>query len=298
MSIQSTIQSLAPSLSPVGTRIAAEILARPDVVMDETISQFAVRCQTSEASIVRFCRTLGLTGYSQLRIQLASELGRETAHRNDADDPANTRWHSSDISPADSLADAVAKVSFAEKVGLQETFAGLDMAVLEKVVSGLATADRSVMFGVGASALAAGDLTQKLLRIGRVSFSFVDSHEAIATASLLKPGDFAIGFTHSGLTGETSHFLKTAKARGATTVAITNTSGTPVTDLADLTLLTRVRETVFRSGAMASRIAQLTLVDCVFVGVAQRDHALTVKALASTYDAVLPLRDGRQRRES
>ncbi len=192
----------------------------------------------------------------------------------------------------------MAKVSFAEKVGLQETIAALDMAVLEKVVKGLSTADRSVTFGVGASALAALDLTQKLLRIGRVSFSFVDSHEAIASASLLKRGDVAIGFTHSGLTNETAHFLKTAKGRGATTVAITNTTDSPVTHLADLTLFTKVRETVFRSGAMASRIAQLTLVDCVFVGVAQRDHEQTVKALAATYDAVLPLRGGRQRRET
>jgi DNA-binding MurR/RpiR family transcriptional regulator len=298
MSIQSTIQSLAPGLSPVGTRVAAEILARPDIVMDETISQFAVRCQTSEASIVRFCRALGLSGYSQLRIQLASEIGRETAHRDGSDDPGSARWHSGDISPTDSLADAVAKVTFAEKVGLQETIAALDMAVLEKVVAGLATADRSVTFGVGASALAAGDLTQKLLRIGRTSFSFLDSHEAIASASLLKRGDMAIGFTHSGQTREIAHFLRAARTGGATAVAITNTTGTAVTEIADLTLFTKVRETVFRSGAMASRIAQLSLVDCVFVGVAQRDHTVTLKALSATYDAVSPLRGDRQRREN
>ena len=296
MSIQSTIQSLAPTLSPVGTRIAAEILARPDSVTDETISQFAARCHTSEASVVRFCRTIGLTGYPQLRIRLASEIGRETAHLGDAGDPTTKRWHAA-ISPTDSLAEAVAKVSFAEKVGLQETIAALDMDVLEKVVARLTTADRSVTFGVGASALAAGDLTQKLLRIGRTSFSFVDAHEAVATASLLKSGDIAIGFTHSGQTTETAHFLRTARARGATTVAITNTSDTPVTQLADLTMFTKVRETVFRSGDMASRIAQLSLVDCIFIGVAQRDHQQTAAALAATYDAVLPLRGGRQRRE-
>jgi DNA-binding MurR/RpiR family transcriptional regulator len=296
MSIQSSIQSLAPSLSPVGTRIAAEILAHPDSVTNETISQFATRCRTSEASIVRFCRTIGLTGYPQLRIRLASELGRETAHLGDPGAATNTQWHAA-ISPSDSLADAVAKVSFAEKVGLQETIAALDMAVLEKVVDGCITADRSVTFGVGASALAAGDLSQKLLRIGRTSFSFVDAHEAVATASLLKPGDIAIGFTHSGQTSEIAHFLRTARGRGATTVAITNTSDTAVTQLADLTLFTKVRETVFRSGDMASRIAQLSLVDCIFIGVAQRDHQQTVAALAATYDSVLPLRGGRQRRE-
>ena len=290
MSIQSNIQSLAPSLSPVGGRIAAEILAQPGIVMNETISQFAVRCKTSEASVVRFCRTLGLTGYSQLRIQLASEIGRETAHLDGTGDRSDGGWYSSDISPTDSLAEAVAKVAFAEKVGLQETIAELDLGVLESVVDRLAKAERSVVFGVGASALGAVDLTQKLLRIGRVSFSFADAHEAVATASLLTPGDVAIGFTHSGMTGETVHFLRTAKDRGATAVAVTNTADSPVARMADLNLYTKVRETVFRSGAMASRIAQLTIVDCIFVGVAQRDHEQTAAALAATYAAVRPLR--------
>ena len=108
----------------------------------------------------------------------------------------------------------------------------------------------------------------------------------------------AIGFTHSGQTREIAYFLRAARAGGATTVAITNTTGTAVTELADLTLFTKVRETVFRSGAMASRIAQLSLVDCVFVGVAQRDHEVTLKALSATYDSVSPLRGDRQRREN
>lgn len=289
MSIQSNIQSLTPSLSPVNGRIAAEILARPDIVMEETISQFATRCKTSEASVVRFCRVLGLTGYSQLRIQLAGELGRETAHF-DESEALLGGWQSSDISRTDTLAEAVAKVAFAEKVGLQETVANLDMEVLEQVVDALNGAERSVMFGVGASALGAVDLTQKLLRIGRVAFTFADSHAAVGAASLLKVGDVAIAFTHTGMTPDVVHFLATAKERGATTVVVTNTVDSPAVSLASHALFTLVRETVFRSGATASRIAQLTIVDCIFVGVAQSDHDQTVTALAATFDAVAPLR--------
>jgi hypothetical protein len=45
-------------------------------------------------------------------------------------------------------------------------------------------------------------------------------------------------------------------------------------------------------------VARLTTADrSVMFGVAQRDHQKTVAALAATYDAVLPLRGGRQRRE-
>nr|KEP23600.1 hypothetical protein DA06_06800 [Georgenia sp. SUBG003] len=55
---------------------------------------------------------------------------------------------------------------------------------------------------------------------------------------------------------------------------------------ADHVLLTAARETTFRSGATASRLAQLTVVDCVFVGVAQRTFAASQRALEATRDAV------------
>lgn len=296
MSIQTKIQSLAPSMSPVGRRIAAEILEHPAIVMDQTISQLAVTCETSEASVVRFCRSLGLSGYSQLRIQLASEIGRESAHL-DETTRSMAAWQAGDITSSDSLADAVAKVAFAESVGLQETIANLDLFVLEKVVDSIDGARRVVLFGVGASALGAADLQQKLFRIGRVAFTFVDAHEALTAAALLRLGDVAIGFSHGGQTRETVHFLATARGQDATAVAVTNTADAPVALAADLTLFTKVRETVFRSGAMASRIAQLTIVDCIFVGVAQRDRDETIKALAATFDAVAPLRQrqGRDR---
>ena len=51
-------------------------------------------------------------------------------------------------------------------------------------------------------------------------------------------------------------------------------------------LTTAVRETTFRSGAMASRLAQLTLVDFMFVGVAQKTTARTKAALEATHRAV------------
>jgi DNA-binding MurR/RpiR family transcriptional regulator len=55
--------------------------------------------------------------------------------------------------------------------------------------------------------------------------------------------------------------------------------------VADFVLLTAARETTFRSGAMTSRIAQLTVVDCLFVMLAQRDLPGTMNALERTFSA-------------
>jgi DNA-binding MurR/RpiR family transcriptional regulator len=122
---------------------------------------------------------------------------------------------------------------------------------------------------------------------------FGDAHDALVSAALLGSDDVAIVFSHGGRTRESIELLRAARVKGAFTVAVTNAAGSPITAHADEVLRTAVRETTFRSGAMASRIAQLTLVDYLFVGVARGSYDRTVQALKRTYDVVRVLRDDR-----
>jgi DNA-binding MurR/RpiR family transcriptional regulator len=96
----------------------------------------------------------------------------------------------------------------------------------------------------------------------------------------------AIAISHTGTTTDTVDALRAARESGATTIAITNFVPSPLTGCADLVLATAARETTFRSGATASRIAQLAVIDCLFVGVAQRDYDRTVTALDRTFRAI------------
>ncbi len=105
------------------------------------------------------------------------------------------------------------------------------------------------------------DFQQKLHRIGQTAFAWSDTHIALTSAALLQPGDVAIGIPHTGVTTDTIDARAQARRSGATTVALTNFPRSPIVEVADHVLTTAVRETTFRSGAMASRLAQLTLVD-------------------------------------
>jgi len=67
---------------------------------------------------------------------------------------------------------------------------------------------------------------------------------------------------------------------------ITNALRSPATGLADVVLFTSARETTLRSGATASRIAQLTVVDCLCVSLAQRNWSQTKVALDESRAAV------------
>jgi DNA-binding MurR/RpiR family transcriptional regulator len=192
----------------------------------------------------------------------------------------------SDIGPGDDLGQIVEKIAYADARGIEETASQLDLGSLQAVVDALVDAERIDVYGVGASAFVAMDFQQKLHRIGKVVFAWSDTHVALTSAALLRPGDVAIGVSHTGTTADTIDALAEAGRHGATTVALTNFPRSPIAEVADQVLTTAVRETTFRSGAMASRLAQLTLVDFMFVGVAQRTSAETLAALEATHLAV------------
>jgi DNA-binding MurR/RpiR family transcriptional regulator len=180
----------------------------------------------------------------------------------------------------------VEKIAFADARAVEETGAQLDIVVLERVVDALVRAQRVDLYGVGASAFVAMDFQQKLHRIGRVAFAWPDIHVALTSAALLRPGDVAIAVSHTGTTTDTIDAVTEARSHGATTVALTNFPRSPLALAAEHVLTTAARETTFRSGAMASRLAQLTVVDCLFVGVAQRTYEQTMAALNATRAAV------------
>ena len=145
-------------------------------------------------------------------------------------------------------------------------------------------AERILMFGVGASQFVAQDLHHKLFRIGRNAFLLADPHEAWSAALLSPKGTVALGFSHSGSTADTVRYLEIARKAGAFTVAVTGSADSPLAQAADERLISHARESRLRAGAMVSRIAQLAIVDCLFLGVARQRYDQTIDALQKTRD--------------
>lgn len=281
MSTQSHLQAVREQLPPSMRRVADAILEDPHRILQGTITDLATACATSEPTVVRLCQRLGLAGYADLRLTLAGELASEQVRR-----LRLGSTHGADL-PADStLSQIVADIALTEALGIEETAATLDIAELNRAVEALADAPTVLLHGISASASAAGDLERKLLRIGRNARSVRDTHDALAAAALMGPGQVALGFSHSGTTHEVAAVLSRARTAGALTIALTNSVEGPVVAQADIVLRTSVRESTYRSGAMASRSAQLLIVDCLFVAIAQRSREATVEALRTTYDAL------------
>jgi DNA-binding MurR/RpiR family transcriptional regulator len=272
------IRALSPNLAPAERRVADAVVRDPAGAAAKTISELAAQCRTSGTTVVRFSRAVGFPGYPELRLALAAaaQAGLETG-RDDV---------SSDIGPHDSLDELIKKISHADARAVEDTRAQLAAQTLGAVVDAVVQARRIDIYGAGASALVALDLQQKLHRIELTAHAWPDPHGAVTSAALLRSGDVAIGISHTGRTADTIGSLEEARSRRATTVAITNFAGSPIARAADYVLTTAARETTFRSGAMTSRIAALTVVDCLFVAVAQRNYQQALRALERTYQAV------------
>jgi DNA-binding MurR/RpiR family transcriptional regulator len=108
----------------------------------------------------------------------------------------------------------------------------------------------------------------------------------MTSAALLTVTDVALGISHSGETLDILEPIRQAASRGCTTVAVTNYGRSSLARAADLALTTATRETAFQTGSMASRSAQLTVIDCIYLAVAQRDYERSVQALELTSAAV------------
>lgn len=276
------IRAAMPRLQPAEHRVAEVVLRDPAAASQLSITDLATRATTSVATVARFSHSVGFGGYPQLRLALAGAAARESALRGpDRKPPA-------DLDQAESTEDIVATIVHHEVRALQETAEHLDIGALDRAISAVARADRVDVFGVGASGMVADDLQNKLHRIGRIAFSWTEYHAAMTAAVLLRPSSVAVGISHSGGTNDTVEALAAAREAGATTIALTNFADSPIGEQADIVLTTAARETSFRSGALASRTAQLALVDFLFVGVARTDLPAATDALTRTHQAVRP----------
>lgn len=252
-----------PRLSAAEARVAAAMLADPTLVVDLSITDLAKVCSTSLSTVARFAQSLGFSGYRELRVAVAREVTLEQAQQ------ARFGLDNTVIAPDDDVAMLAAKVAAQEIDAIEKTAQKLDSGMVDQVARALVDGRHIDVLGQGASSLSAQDLQQKLARIGCSASHSPDPHLALTSASLRTSEDVVIAFSHSGETPETIRAVEVARDAGALTVAITSAPESALCRAAALMLICHARESRYRMAAMASRIAQLTVVDILFARTVQ-----------------------------
>jgi DNA-binding MurR/RpiR family transcriptional regulator len=273
-----------PKLSAAEARVAETILGDPTLVVDLAINDLAKLCRTSLSTVARFAQSLGYSGYRELRVAVARTVTLAQAQQ------ARFGLDTTAIDPDDGPAAIAAKIAAQEIDAIEKTALALDEAALDRVARAVVAARHIDLFGQAASSLTAQDLQLKLARIGCSVSHSPDPHLAVTTAALRTAGDVAIAFSDGGETGETLRALEVARDAGALAVAVTSVAESSLALAADAVLLTHAHESPFRMAAMSSRIAQLALVDMLFVRVVQHRGEPVTLSLQLTHDAAAPRR--------
>jgi len=261
------IRSAYPSLFSAEKKIADVILEKPEEIIHLPVKDIARRSGVAKSTVVRFCRSVGYEGYGKLKISLAQDL------------VSQVQYIHQDIQSRDGSAEVTKKVFHANIQGLHDTLKMVDDTEMDKAVQALLKAKKVLFCGVGTSAPIAEEAFHRFLYLGVPCVFCGDPHLQIGLALSLTRGDVALGVSHSGSTEDTLKPLRLAKENGATIICITNYINSPMAKFADIKLITSFREIIFRVATMAARVAQLSIIEALYVNLAIRMKEKAVRNL-------------------
>jgi DNA-binding MurR/RpiR family transcriptional regulator len=271
-----SLKAAISSLKPTERKAAEYILEHPEEVVNASVQKVAALASVSEATLIRLCHSLNFKGFQELKLRIAADMSKNTDEFDSYQE----------IQIDGPISELIASISHNNMRSIQDTLTVLSNESLEKAIDVMSKAKKIVIFGVGASAVIAMDLKQKLTRINYWCETGLGLDEQATLAANMDERDVAFGISYSGQTKNVIDSLELAKENGAVTLSLTRFGSNPVANTADINLFTSSLENSIRSGAMASRIAQLNVIDILYVGIARKDHERHVKYLEKTRKAV------------
>lgn len=274
LSVIPKLRMMRPDLSEREQKIVNYLLENSETADSWRISDLAVQFDVSEAMIVKLAKRLGFSGFRALKANLVAYNSSRVAGLFE------------EVSPEDSPATIVRKLFRASIQALEETLAIIDMEQFDKAVDLFVRSGVRDIYGVGGSAAIARDAAHKFLRIGMRCNCFDDAHLMAMSGSILTPQDVVLAVSHSGQTSVILDAVRIARERGARVIALTSYQNSPLAQLADAGLISTARSSPYSGENAAARLAQLNLIDALFVSVAFQNQTIASEKLSLTMSAV------------
>jgi RpiR family carbohydrate utilization transcriptional regulator len=271
--VQAVIRGFYPSLSQSEKKVADYVLANHQETIRMTLAEVAHESSVSDATVLRFCRSLGYPGWLAFKIDLTRSLPSTPEHIldevSDRDEPGT-----------------IAKKVFQNSIqALNDTLAVLDVSAFERAVELVNKAGKILIVGVGTSAPMANEMHNRFLRLGLNCHVQTDSYIQIMESALLSSNDLVIVISQTGDSIDPIRTASLAKLKGCALLVITGNAGSKLTDYADVVLLSVSHET--RVETIASRIAQYAITHALYVGLAMQDMSSTLEKEQRIWDALM-----------
>lgn len=245
-------------------RVADFVMSRRVEPKYMSISELALSCHVAEATISRFCRTLGLKGYSAFKLELAkaSVAAGGTV--------VNLDESTAEITQEDDIRTMCQKLYAINADALKQTLSFVEEDKIRLAADLLFNADNIYCMGQGGSFVLAEEAYSLFLTITPKVHSVCDSHLQILNASLMSERDVILFFSYSGATKDLLELEQVACARGAKIILISRFPMSPGAQSATMVLKCGSNESPLRSGSVAARMAQLYVVDMLYTELMRR----------------------------
>lgn len=261
-----------PRLNPSERAVAEVVLTRSEWAIEATTAEVAAEASVSTATVVRAAQRLGFRGFPHLKVLLARDLGTAKAETTVGTSPLTVvRSFFADV--ADSASDMVGLLSEEQVTRAVELLAG---------------AGGILVAGTGVSSPVAKDIAMRLASQGLSTVAPGDHLDQLIRARLLRPGDVCVVVSGTGATAPTIQVAQAAVAAGAAVIALTSFTGTQLTKLAEVELITpQGGRAGFRQELDSiSRIPQIILGNALVAAVAARDPEAAANVRARVLEVV------------
>src|SRR5699024_6258907 len=220
------IREALNSIKPAEKNAANYILQFPEEVIRLSIKELSEKSQSSQAAIIRLCRSICVSGFQDLKVRIAGDIQTNELFN----------YNYQEISSDEASDSLIEKISQKNIHSIMETLKILDKTGVEKAIEVLDIAKRIDFYGAAASQIIAHDAQQKFLRINKYCTAYEDAHMQLTSSITLTEKDVAVGISYSGETNHVISSIKNANEKKATTIGITRYGKNTLGDLVDVHL--------------------------------------------------------------
>ncbi|WP_207696061.1 hypothetical protein DOK67_0002464 [Enterococcus sp. DIV0212c] len=270
-----TIQDHLKHLPGSEQKIAEYILNHTSEVINLSAQELAKKASSSPAAIIRFCRSIEVSGFTDLKILLSANLGT-----------VDTQMYT-EVENGETTAAIKEKLQHRLIHVLERTNEHLEDKAIDQAVVELETAEIIFVYGLGASSLVAQDIYQKFTRLGLSVFFTMDHHLFASALGTNRLKGIYIGISNSGANQETNALADLAIEKGLPVIGLTANPDSALAQKSSVLLLTpEGEEAQLRSAATVSLTAQLYVVDVLFFAYATKNYNETLEKIQDSKEAV------------
>ena len=227
-----------------------------------SIAGLAEESGVAEATISRFCRSLGYKNFQAFKLAIANAAYGTLSDAGILSGP---------VQPEDTLQEMSQKLFSADQDAMRQTLDLIDPESIQKSVDLLVQAKRVLCMGQGGSMLMAQEAQHVFSTVSSKFLAVADSHTQMVAASGMGKEDVLLFFSYSGATRDMVDVMNLVRARKSRIILVTRFPHSPGASLADVVLLCGSNEGPLQLGSMAAKIAQLFLMDVLFSEFCLRD---------------------------